>query len=462
MRKYDARRVAFETLLETDRGSFADSALGERLERIELDRRERDLATLLVYGTLARRLTLDYTIAGYAGRPLDRIEPGLLTLLRLGLFQLGFCDRMPAYAVLDRTVSLADGKLRRGAGFVNAVLRRTTREGLRAADGIAALQRGRTDDEAPGEQGDDIDLTRDWAQLSPDRRRAVAFSHPLWLVRLWTSELGESPANAFMQANNEAAPNVLRVLVPRAEAIDRLRDMGLRVREAAHAPDAVLASGPERIPGLALPQGEASQLVVRLLNPGRGEAVLDACAAPGGKTAYIAALVGENGRVVAVDNGRGARRRIETTLRLAGFTNGNLPEIRVLDEDFLRSEDRDLGAPLDAALVDAPCSGLGTLRQHPEIRWRRTARDLAELATRQARLLERAAGAVRPGGRLVYSTCTVVRAENEDIVDGFLAAHPDYEADPSAPGADAAGRLHTFPHEGGMDGFFAAALRRKG
>jgi 16S rRNA (cytosine967-C5)-methyltransferase len=461
VRKPDARSVAYDALLDVERGSFADRAIGERLERIELDRRERDFATHLVYGCVARRLTLDYTIAGYAGRPLNKIDPELLVLLRLGLFQLGYCDRVPAYAAVDRTVSMAEGVHRKAAGFLNAVLRRTTRDGLRAADDIAALQRGIEQESVAPNASDTLDLTRDWADLDPDRRRAIAYSHPLWLVRRWTEELGQPEADNLMRANNEAAPNVLRVLMPREEGISRLREMGVRVREADHAPDAVVASMAQRIPGLALPQGEASQLVVLLLDPREGEIVLDACASPGGKTAYIAALVGTEGRVMAVDKARGARRRIEATMIAAGFSKDLPPALPIIEDDLLRMHVDDLGGPFDAVLVDAPCSGLGTLRQHPEIRWRRDPSDIDDLASRQTKVLAHSASTLRPGGRLVYSTCTIVRAENEDIVDAFLASHPDFEADTDAPRSDEQGRLRTFPHHGGMDGFFAAALKRR-
>ena len=261
-----------------------------------------------------------------------------------------------------------------------------------------------------------------------------------------------------MRANNEPAPSVLRCLGDREHAIAELASRGLRAAPARFAPDALVAEGTATLPGLAIPQNEASQLVVLLLGAGAGERVLDACAAPGGKTAYLASLVGPDGSVTAVDPRRSATRRIEALLALA----------RVRAQIVAgRIQDLAIDEPYDAVLVDAPCSGLGTLREHPEIRWRRTEADLTRYAEQQGVLLATAARHVRRGGRLVYATCTLTHAENDDVVDGFLEAHREFSADAVSavhpavlPLIDARCRLRTTPHEHGTAGFFAARLVR--
>ena len=220
-----------------------------------------------------------------------------------------------------------------------------------------------------------------------------------------------------------------------------------------------MAAKPVRIAGIALPQNEASQLIVRWLDPRPGWQVLDACAAPGGKTAYIASLVGADGAVTALDSGRDAGARVAAIAAAAGVSQ-RVHFHGVAVERF------DIDARYDAVLVDAPCSGLGTLSEHPEIRWRRTPGDIADLAARQRVILAAAARGVRPGGRLVYSTCTLLGEENDAVVDDFLLHHPDFGNDPEpagpelAPVIDDDGRLRTLPHRDRMPGFFAARLRR--
>jgi 16S rRNA (cytosine967-C5)-methyltransferase len=314
------------------------------------------------------------------------------------------------------------------AAFANALLRRASR------DGLAAL---------PSDEPE---------------RTAVELSHPPWLVEMWRSELGADDARALMEANNRASATVVRALVPRDEAIAALRARGLDAVRARFAPDAIVATAPAGVPGIAIAQGEASQLVALLVGAHGGDGVLDACAAPGGKSAYLSALVGTKGRVLAVDKGARAQARIESTCRAAGCRNVESVESAIEDA-------RDLGE-LDAVLADAPCSGLGTLREHPEIRWRRTPADVAQLAARQATILRAAAEHVRPGGVLVYSTCTIARTENDDVVDAFLAERADFREDAAGahPAAvallDERGRLRTWPHRHDMAGFFAARMRR--
>ncbi len=425
----DARRLAFDVAVRIENGGRSDAELGVALSRATgFAREERALATRNVYGTAAWQRRLDHTIAAYADRGLGEIDLDARIALRIGAYQLLLLDRVPDYAAVDSSVDLLTGAARRSSGFVNAVLRRIGREGEAA-------------------------LPRD-----PDTATAVSLSHPDWLLRLWRRELGDSAAEALMRANNEPAPTTLRALVAPDAALASLKADGHGATHARFAPDALECDVAVARSGVAVPQGEASQLVALLLGAARGERVLDACAAPGGKTAYLASIVGDSGEVTAVDPGRAAMRRIQALLRVCGV------QARIVSQ---RIQDFVGDRPYDAVIVDAPCSGLGTLREHPEIRWRRDEADLADYAARQLEILAAAARHVRPGGRLVYATCTLAHAENDGVVDRFLAEHPRFRADtvdalhPALhPLVGDDGRLRTFPHVHGIAGFFAARMVR--
>jgi 16S rRNA (cytosine967-C5)-methyltransferase len=409
-------------------GARSDAELGTALSRSNLSAEDRGLATRLVYGVEAWRRRLDHTISAYAARGIDRIDPEARVALRLGAYQLLLLDRVPDYAAVDSSVGLLSGDARRSTGFVNAILRRIGREG-----------------EAPPPHDENEAIS-------------VELSHPLWLVRLWRKEIGTESALALMRANNEPAPTTLRRLVDRDVAISKLAENGCHAVPARFAPDALISDRGMALRGVAVPQAEASQLVALFVGAIAGDRVLDACAAPGGKAAYLASRVAPTGEVTAIDPGRIAVRRIQTLLDLCG-------ERASISND--RVQDLTSGLEYDAVLVDAPCSGLGTLREHPEIRWRREEADLAGYAARQNEILSAAARHVRVGGRVVYATCTLARAENDDVADRFLENHDEFrpdavsELDPAvAPFVDARCRLRTSPHEHGLSGFFAARFVR--
>jgi 16S rRNA (cytosine967-C5)-methyltransferase len=436
MTESDPRRVAAGVLLAVAEGAWSDEALAHALDRARLAEQDRALATLLVYGTLARQRTIDHTIEALADRPLEKIDDIVLVAIRLGLFQMGFLDRIPDHAAISTSVDLVARRAGSARGFVNALLRRAQRHGL-----------------TPPPDAPEVE------------RLGVLHSHPDWLVRLWMDELPGGPGDIerLLEANNDAAPTCYRALGSRQNAIAALQGRGIDVEPGRFASGSLVIPGPvRRIDGIAVVQGEASQLVVEMLDPRPGERVLDACAAPGGKTAAIASRVGAGGGVVACDPGRDSEARIRATLRSGGIGDGVRIHARGVE-----TLDPALG-PFDAVLVDAPCSGLGTLRQHPEIRWRRTPRDLDDLSARQRRILEASSKLVRDGGRLVYSTCTIARRENDEVVEAFLATHPEFSRE--GPGeipaslerlCDANGVLRTYPHRDGLDGFFAVRLKRR-
>jgi 16S rRNA (cytosine967-C5)-methyltransferase len=434
----DPRRLAVEVLARVEAGAFADVLVGERLTRSLLDPREAALFTRLVYGTEASRGRLDWTLAGLARRPLADLNPAVRAALRLGLFQLLLLDRVPAHAAVDTTVALVKQSAGAGAAsFANAVLRGFLRRGER---------------ELP-------DATQE-----PDAHLAIRWSHPEWLVRLWRAELGDARTAAVLEANAEPAPTVARIDpadASRDEIIARLAARGIAAHATSYASHGLVVDAPVaafgREPGLAL-QGEASQLVIDVLDPRPGERVLDLCAAPGGKTGAIAERTSP-AHVFAADRSRPGVRRI--AVLPAARAGRVLPLVADASAPPFRGT-------FDAVLVDAPCSGLGTLRAHPEIRWRRTPEDLEHLAERQEAILASAADLVRPGGRLVYATCTMARVENERVVERLLASHPDFrlaDARPHLPEAARGlagddGLLRTSPDVGGLDGFFAARLER--
>ena len=425
-----ARPLALSVLgaLRRGRGTLADALAAAEIER--LDARERAFLHELVLGTLRRRGWLDHVIAELSARPGSRTKPAVRDVLRLGAYQLLFL-RVPAHAAVSESVALARAAEPRGgaAGFVNAVLRRLEREG------------------APPEP----DPTRD-----PLPWLTSAGSLPRWLAERWLARLGPDAAVARARALLEAPPTFLR-FNPRVErARESARDAGLVVQatevpdvwEATAGPVAELAAR-----GLVYVQDLGSQVVARLAaTPGT---VLDACAAPGGKALLIADAVAPAGRVVAAEV---APRRLRTLAALRRrWGAGNL---LVVGADGLRPP---FQRPFDTILVDAPCSGLGTLARHPDIRWRLGPEDVGRHARRQRALLDALLALVPPGGRLVYATCSVEDEENEGVLQPFLAAHPELQAEELPPWARrfALGRfLKMSPARDRGDAFFAARLRR--
>lgn len=440
-----ARALALDVLMRVEEvGVHADVDLARALAVSGLDVRDRALVSRLVYGTLAWQGRLDWQLARLTDRNPATFDPRVRMVLRLGLYQLTLLDRVPPHAAVATSVDLAKRAVRAAGGLVNAVLRRAVRE-------QTALP-------LP-------DPARD-----PIEHLAIAYSHPRWLVERWRRRFGDD-VRALLAADNEAAPTVLRAHPgERDDLLARLAAAGIACEPGRFAPDAVRveAADPHALAGWSegafSVQGEASQLVTCLLGPEPGMRVLDACAAPGGKAAHAAEIMQGRGTVVAVDHRhRGAATVARNARRLALDVVAPLVlDARVADRAF-RS------ASFDRVLVDAPCSGLGTLRAHPEIRWRRTSGDVARLAREQGRLLEAVTPLVRPGGVIVYSTCTLSEEENAGVVDAWLAGHPELRRESAAewlpPAAqslvDEAGALLSLPHRDDLDGFYAVRVRRR-
>jgi 16S rRNA (cytosine967-C5)-methyltransferase len=425
------------------------TALVETRRRLK-DERDRSLAAAIVHGTLRWQRACDYLIERVSARPLDSLDHDVLVILRLSLYQILHLDRVPSAAVVDDAVSLTRAAEKKSAtGFVNAILRSTLRQ--RRTLPLPA----RPDDAA----------NREAALLY----LGVTWSHPEWLVTRWLDRVGFDHAEKWVQFNNEPAPLTLsinRLRATRDEVRSALAQEGVKCEDTRFAPHGlrVVEGNPLRRSGhdRFLLQDEASQLVPLVVNAQPGERTLDLCAAPGGKTVILSGDMNDSGVLAACDVRERRVALLRETIRQAGCQHAH--PIHVPTEGALPFASR-----FDRVLVDAPCSGLGTVRRDPDIKWRRHERDLPALAERQLTLLQRAAGVVRPGGRLVYATCSSEPDENEVIVDRFLASQPAFQlvdlrregrAD-LTPVVDDRGMLRTMPFTHGLEAFFAAALQRQ-
>jgi 16S rRNA (cytosine967-C5)-methyltransferase len=424
-----------------DDDAFADLALEAEITARGLTPRDAALATELVYGTLRWQRYLDWILAPHSRRRLERLDPRPRVLLRMTAYQLVFLERTPTFAAVDDAVSLARQRAKPGVPeFVNAVLRAFARRGPRERE--------------PAPPGDPVEAL------------ALRRSLPTWLARRWVERYGLHEADALATAMNARPPLTLRTNTLRTtrEALAaRLRDEErLEATPTARAPEGLLVEHGGRpgswrafADGAFAVQDEASMLVARLLEPTPGDAVADVCAAPGTKTTHLAQLMGNRGRIVAFDPQPARLALVDQAAARLGVT---IVETRGGDVQTLAPS---LVGASDAVLVDAPCSNLGVLRRNPEVKWRRALADLAITAKRQRAILSAAATMVRPGGRLVYATCSLEPEENEQVVTAFLADHADFARDiPTGLPLDADGVLRCLPHRDGTDGFTAVRLRR--
>jgi 16S rRNA (cytosine967-C5)-methyltransferase len=437
-----ARAVAARVLerVESD-AAFADLALDAELERRPLSARDVALATELVYGVLRWQRYLDWILAPHSRRRLSSLDSRVRVLLRLTAYQLAFLERVPAFAAVNDAVTLA--RSRPGvAEFVNAVLRSLARRGERERE--------------PALPADPVEAL------------ATRCSFPTWLAARWVMRSGAGEAEALMRALNErpalgVRANTLRL--GREALVTRLKSEGVDATPMRLAPEGVVVEGagdPGRwrafAEGACVVQDEGSMLVARLLEPAPGATVADVCAAPGTKATHLAQLMDNRGRVLALDPQPGRLSRLPPAAARLGVTI-----VEVADGTVEALAPRWAGT-CDGVLVDAPCTNLGVLRRNPEVKWRRQPEDIAAAAERQRSILAAAATLLRPGGRLVYATCSLEPEENEDVVRDLLAGQPTLALDPPADfpvpaGSD--GFVRCLPHRHGTDGFTAVRLRRR-
>ena len=435
------RELAMQVLQKVHvEGAYANVALAETLREMCLPERDRRFLTELVYGVTKAGETLDYMIGRYVA-DLRKAQPAIRELLRLGFYQIFLMDRVPPSAACDTAVELAKKHGRRGAdSFVNGVLRAALREPERAA--------------------------------LPDGRNAHALAlrtwHPKWLVERWMRAYGYERTEELCRCNNTSAPLSVRVNTLRTNRpalMEQFTAAGAQVCASAWVPDGIVLGthgaldelAPLRM-GLAQVQDESSMLVAHVLAPEPGMTVVDACAAPGGKTTHIAQRMENRGRILAFDIYEEKIRRIERNAQRLGISiiEAQMCDAREIGTAYAGQADR--------VLVDAPCSGLGVLRRKPDARWKKSPEDVKTLPPLQRAILASAAETVKKGGILVYSTCTMEECENAAIVADFLRTHTDFVLEETGgflPVQKTTEHMvQIMPETDGPDGFFIARMRR--
>ena len=438
-----ARNVAFAVIRDVfgpDARGAAES-LDRHLRKSSLDPRDRAFVTELAYGTIERRRWLDWQLEPYLGARAAKLPQMIAEILRLGTYQLR-AMRVHEYAAVSESVQLARRFGHPGtAGLVNAVLRRVSTDPVREVT------------EADVASHDDLLATR--------------ASLPTWLVRMWRERFGEAQLEAILDGVNGPAATGLSIdrrKTTRDETIARLAEYGIATLPSAFAADAIVLAAAVPTPALREALGDRAELhseaacfPVDLLDPQPGERILEACSGRGNKTLQLVSAIGDRGTIVSIDTDARKIARAQARLAEAGVTSVTL---RTGDASAL-----DGGETFDAILVDAPCSGLGIIGRQPEARWRKTPDDGARLAPQQRALIDAAAAALAPGGRLVYAVCSTDAREGEGVIDPFLAAHPELERSPLPERysalATAAGDVLVAPGIEGRDGFYIAVMRRR-
>lgn len=444
----NARVLAYQILLNLEKQtSYPDRLIRTALQRhTSLKGEDRALVTELVYGVLRWRLLLDWHVDRLSKVKPDKVAPEIRILLRLALYQILYLSRIPDHAAVNETVKIVKTTQRAHlVGFVNAILREAIRH-----------------------EGD-----WEWPsrETEPDEYLAVTTSHPLWFVRRCLEEFGFEETQAICQANNIVAPTVLRVnthAASTAELLDGLHTRGLNPGPSPYFADAVRLSGlrqditklPIYQKGWIHVQDEASQFVAVILDPHPGERILDLCAGFGGKSTHAGSLMRNEGEIVAVDQSSWKLEELQRNARRQG-----IQIIKTIAGDALELLPEQLGS-FDRVLLDAPCSGFGTLRRKPDIKWRRHPKDPYRFSQIQKELLERASLFVRSGGILVYATCTVFSEEDEAVAEDFCRRHEDWALESVGDFLPEICRnmvqgnfFKSWPHRHHVDGFFAARWR---
>jgi len=462
----NARQVAFIALRDVHKGAYVDVALDRVLQKVSLADSDRRLVTELVYGSVRRQRTLDTLIDQLAQKKSHQQPKDLRTILHLGLYQLRYQERIPPSAAVNTTVQLAKENGFSGlTGFVNGLLRQYLRKGGAGEAGEVGGEI--TNAQCPMPNAPSL------LQLpeNPVERLGILHSFPDWIIQVWLEQLGLTETEQLCEWMNQSPTidlriNPLRTSMEEVEA--QLQSAGVLVRRVRHLPQALrLISSPgsiQKLPGFQegwwTVQDSSAQLVSHLLDPQPGEMIIDACAAPGGKTTHIAELMQDKGKIWACDRTSSRLRKLqENSQRL------NLKSIQICIGDSRNFTQFQNTA--DRVLLDAPCSGLGTMHRHADARWRQTPESVRELSLLQKEILSHTSTFVKPGGVLVYATCTLHPAENEQVISAFLAESPDWQIEPPSSlefpelaRTTSEGWFKIWPHREDMDGFFMVRLRK--
>ncbi len=440
-----AREMALKALHDVNaKGAYANVALVRAFSGVSLSNIDRRFVTELVYGAVKAGGTLDWILRCYLNRPLSKIPPMVRDILRLGIYQLFFLERVPAAAVCNTAVEMTKHYSHEGTvKFVNAVLRTAAREPEKAA-----FPTGK------GKEAENL---------------ALSAAHPYWLVKRWLKQFGYEETKALCAFNNAKAILSVRtntLKITRDALIEKLQEEGVTAESSNLTSEGIrcLSHGaldalPSLQQGLFQVQDESSMLVAHILAPKQGDFILDVCSAPGGKATHLAAIIGDQGRIVALDVHEHKIRRLKENCKRLGITSVEplLLDAREVGTRFYSQADR--------VLVDAPCSGLGVLQRKPDARWKKTPEEIAALIPLQKEILKSAAEAVKPGGVLVYSTCTLEREENEAVIEYFLSKHENFVLECAGDFLPLQKRaekmIQLYPQRDGTDGFFIARLLKK-
>ncbi|KSU85023.1 MULTISPECIES: 16S rRNA (cytosine(967)-C(5))-methyltransferase RsmB [Fictibacillus] len=447
--KQNVRNTAVDVLLKIEQNqAYSNLLLNQSIQKAKLSQQDTGLLTELVYGTVQRKNTLDYLLAPFVAKGLQKLDKWVLVLLRMSLYQMVYLDRIPDHAIINEAVEIAKARGHKGiSGMVNGVLRKIQREG-----------------------------TRDISVIENDEERlSLQYSMPQWLVHRWIEQYGLHETEKMCMANTKPSPVTGRVNVMktnRDQVLKSLEKEGIAGSKGELSPDAVrinkggLSHSSLFKEGYVTIQDESSMLVARALGPLPGEKILDACAAPGGKTTHIAELLNNTGAVTALDLHPHKVKLIDEQARRLHLGN-----IATEALDSRKAGEKFASCSFDRILVDAPCSGFGVIRKKPDIKWSKKEEDIHRIAEIQQQILAKVAKLLKPGGTLLYSTCTVDKEENHEIAEAFLDKHPDFEWDSQfserLPEAlkpfvmPAQAQVQILPQYFNSDGFYLACFKKK-
>ncbi|MCM3256559.1 16S rRNA (cytosine(967)-C(5))-methyltransferase RsmB [Paenibacillus lautus] len=430
-------------------GAYSNLLLNSALQKSSLAKSDAGLATELIYGTISRLNTLDYFLDKFVNKGVRKLQPWVRGLLRISLYQIVYLDRIPDHAVVSEAVNLAKRRGHQGiSGMVNGVLRNILR------------------------QKETLAIPED---MTDAQRISLLHSHPQWLVERWISQYGTEATEAICAANNEPPAVSVRVnttMISRDDMLELMGSHGLDASPSSVSPYGIVVKGAGNMAltdwyrdGMISIQDESSMLVAEAVQPEPGMRILDCCAAPGGKSAHMGELMKDEGSIVANDIHAHKGKLISDQASRLG-----LDSISIVTGDALDLADRFEPASFDRILLDAPCSGLGVIRRKPDLKWGKSQEDIHEIAALQLRLLESVSTLLRPGGILVYSTCTIEPMENEGVVSAFLEGHSEFAIAEDGLGALSrlgenslarGGGIQILPQHYHSDGFYIARLGRR-